>query len=169
MRLSLTLPADFTQQADEQPKLLKQSVVRAKLVRLAQRGLNASQAARHVPYSQQVVQTIYRDPTFRREVLGRVEEALGNVDESFHIEEETLHSRLKSSADEAFRVLYDMLTDKETHPGYRMKIAQDILDRNDETMAGHQVVRKTFDVEQLKQAARTAREMDDTLPMKRRA
>lgn len=63
-----------------------------------------------------------------------------------------------------------MLDDPSTHPGYRVRIAQDILDRNDETQAGSTLTRRNWDPEQLRHAAEVAAEMDNkVLEFRKRA
>jgi hypothetical protein len=141
---------------------------RQELLRLAMRGFSAKKAAEalELPYSG-VLQE-YRDREFRALAYGRLEQAFSEIDSGFEEEKQTLHERLRAKSDDAFRVLCELLGDEEVHPGVRAKIAQDILDRNPETMAGHTVRHEKFDPEQLRRAAQAAGEMDNVIELKRK-
>lgn len=154
--------------ASAEPGLLRAQVLRAQLLRLATRGLNAREAAQIVGYAHHTVQKYYREPDFQATVRRRVEHALGDGDERVLEQRMTLADRLRQKSETAFTVLCEMLDDPATHPGYRMKIAQDFLDRNEETQGGSIVTRRTVDPEQLRHAAQVAAEMDsNVVPIKK--
>lgn len=142
-----------------EPRLVQQIALRGLLLRFAMRGLNASEAseAAKVPY--QTVRTIYADPEFKHEVRRRIDSAFGDADDEFFANKLTLAERIRDKGNDAFRVLCEMLDDPATHPGYRMRIAQDILDRNEQTQAGF-TTRRLIDTDQLRLAAQTAIEME---------
>ncbi len=137
-------------------------VTRQQLLRLAMKGLNAARAARAAGLNPYTVRAIYRDPAFRKEVYGRVNGAFEEVDQAFRETKKSLHECLAEEAERAFETLRDMLADQGTMPSLKVKIAQDFLDRNPETQAGHTVMRLgvAMQGEDLAHAARIAREMD---------
>jgi hypothetical protein len=151
-----------------EPKLVKQLVVRARLLRFALRGLNARQAAQLIGEPYQTVRAIYADPTFKREVQQRINGAFEGVDSQFVAEQKTVTDAIKDKAGAAFNYLCELLEDPNAHPGYRMRAAQDILDRNEDTQAGSTIT-KRIDPAQLALAARTAQEMDDVIPIRKKA
>lgn len=141
--------------------LVRQAVRRVQLLRLALKGLNAKQAAQVVGCSHQTALQIYADPEFRRACLSKLEGAFAGIDDTFARSHLSLHERLAEKSTAAFEVLCTMLDSESTHPSLRVKIAQDFLDRNPETQAGYTVQSKKWDPQQLAEAARVAREMDD--------
>lgn len=168
------LPDDFALSLSPEGRqaLLKGLVLRQQLMRLAMKGLNATRASSLVGCGKDTARAIYRDPEFRKEVLGRVDGAFADVDLAFVETRKGIHERLAEKAEKAFDVLCDMLDSEETMPSIRMKVAHDILDRNPETQAGHTVTRlnPALASESLQQAARIAREMDEkVMPIRRRA
>jgi hypothetical protein len=98
-----------------------------------------------------------------------VDLAFVDVDSKLLSKDLSLHERLERKALEAFEVLAGMLDDANTHPGYRMRIAQDFLDRNPETQGGSTVRYGRLDPSQLREAASAARDMDNVVPIKRPA
>jgi|SRR5580658_1309347 hypothetical protein len=141
---------------------------RLELLRLAMRGYSAKQAAEslEIPYSAALQE--YRDREFRALAFGRLEHAFAEIDGNFEEEKKSLHERLAEKSNDAFRVLCELLEDEEVHPGVRVKIAQDMLDRNPDTMAGSVVRHEKFDPQQLMRAAQAASEMDNVIQLKRK-
>jgi len=144
-------------------------ILRARALRLALRGLNATRAAAVLGCHPTTARKIYADPAFQKQVRLRVDSVFTDIDASFKTAEDTLHERIQSKARAAFEVLAGMLDDPGTHPGYRMRIAQDLLDRNEETQAGRTLTTRRLDPEQLHVAAATAREMDNVIPLRKKA
>lgn len=166
------LPDDFAFAAptEERRVLLKGVVLRQQLARLAMKGLDATKAARVVGCHPATSRAVYRDPTFRREVYSKVEGAFTDVDKAFVEDKKSLHQRLAEEAESAFTELVTMLHDASTLPSIKVRIAQDFLDRNPETQAGHTITKLSpaLQSEQLSAAAASAREMDSkVIPMRR--
>ncbi len=153
---------------------LRSAVQRIQLKRLAMRGLNAKQAAQALGCGIEAARRYYRDPEFRREVLSCVNGAFEDVDAAFTQEKVSLHERLGDVAEKSFEILERLLEDPETQVHHKIKIAQDFMDRNPESQAGH-VVRTgaISDPDTLAVAARTAREveasMDKIVPIRKGA
>lgn len=145
-------------------RLMTQAVRRASLLRLALRGVNATKAAEVVGCSVATARAVYADPTFRASAIGRLDEAFADIDQGLATKKATLIERMSAKADEAFDMLCDIMDDPNTRVPYKIKIAQDFLDRNPETQAGH-IVRTgpLADPEKLSQAARVAKEMDGVI------
>jgi hypothetical protein len=141
-------------------RLLTQAVRRAQLARLAIRGVNAKRAAEILGCSHAVVREVYSDPSFRRGVVGRVDDAFADTDEAFAAKKRTLVERVEEKAEVAFEILCAMLEDDKTTPGHRIRIAQDLLDRHAETAP---INRQHFKIDplELSRAARVAQEMDN--------
>lgn len=167
-----TLPDNFAQVLESEPRtrLLQGVVLRQQLQRLAMKGLNATRAAQVVGCSKDTARAVYRDPEFRKEVIGRVDGAFADVDAAFIDQKRSLHQRLADKAEDAYEALCVMLDSQDTLPSLKAKIAMDFLDRNPETQAGHTVTKlgELVHPEQLAQAARIGREMDNkVIPMRR--
>lgn len=166
------LPDDWLALGGEEKRtLLKGLVLRQQLIRLAMKGLNATRAASVVGCAKETARGIYRDPDFRKEVVGRVDGAFGDVDLAFVEQKKSLHERLAERAERAFDQLCNLLDNEETMPSLKVKIAQDFMDRNPETQAGHTTTRlnPAFQSEALAHAARIAREVDEkVIPMVRK-
>lgn len=145
-----------------------QSVRRAKLLRLAAQGVNAKRAAAFLGVSHQTVLKEYQNPEFRRQVVRLVESAFEEVDEKFEVMQLSLHDRIRLKSEEAFETLCRLMDDENTHPAVRTRIAQDMLDRNPETLAGS-VVRhdSVAEAEELRRAADVAREMDKVVEIRK--
>jgi hypothetical protein len=141
-------------------RLLTQAVRRAQLARLAIRGVNAKRAAEILGCSHAVVREVYSDPSFRRGVVGRVDDAFADTDEAFAAKKRTLVERVEEKAEVAFEILCAMLEDDKTTPGHRIRIAQDLLDRHAETAP---INRQHFKIDPLElvRASAVAREMDN--------
>lgn len=131
------------------------------------RGYTAKKAAESLGIPYAAVLQEYKDREFRALAYGRLELAFSEIDGNFTEEKLSLHEKLASKANDAFKVLCELLDDEAVHPGVRVKIAQDMLDRNPDTQAGHTVRHERFDPEQLKRAAMVASEMDNVIEMKR--
>jgi len=150
-------------------RLMTSSVLRAQLLRLAVRGCSATEAARVLKCHPQTAMKIYADPDFRKAAIRKLDRAFGLTDEDFAVEKRSLILRLQEKAENAFSLLCDLLESNDTQPALRVKIAQDFLDRNPETQPGYTVQHKRFEPEQLMQAARAAREMDNVIPIRKKA
>lgn len=138
-------------------RLLSQAVRRARLLRLAQRGLPATQAARAIGCSPGVAAEAYRDPAFRRAVLGKIEGMFAEVDASYEQRQLTLHERITAKGDAAFDRLC-MLLEKSANEQLVAKIAMDILDRCPEASASTGIA--GLDAETLVAAEESAAVMD---------
>lgn len=160
----VTLPDDFELKlpSGERKMLLQMVVLRQQLLRLAMKGVNAKRASELVGVHHHTVLGIYKDPMFRKEVLGKVGGAFEDVDGAYVAQRKSLHERLAEKAETAFGVLVEMLEDKEGLPSLRAKVAMDLLDRNPETQQGHTITRisPALESEQLIQAAHIARQVD---------
>lgn len=173
--MSVQLPDDWeTLLLDTETRrvTVRGMVARQQLVRLACKGLDATRAAKLVGMNPHTVRAIYREPAFRKEVYGKVDSAFVDVDKIFVETKKDLHELIAEQASNAFQVLKGMLEEESTLPSLKVKIAQDFLDRNPESQAGHSVTRlnPALGVESLQQAARIAREMDEKVtPIRRRA
>lgn len=144
-------------------RLLTSAVLRVQLLRLAMKGVNATRAAEMLGCAPETARRHYADPTFRRAVLGKVDDAFVGVDAAFAEQKKTLHERLAEKADKAFEELCVLLDSQNTPMHLKVKIAQDFLDRNPETQAGFVQRHGKFDPEQLAAASRVAREMDNVV------
>lgn len=149
-------------------RLMTQAVRRAQLLRLAMRGVTANKAAEILGCSAATARVVYSDPMFRAHCLGQLEEAFADIDTAYAEKKATMVERMGAKAEDAFNALCEMLDDPNTKVPYKIKIAQDFLDRNPETQAGH-IVRTgpLADSDKLAQAARVAREMDNVIPIKK--
>lgn len=142
-------------------KTLANAVVRTRLKRLAMRGHNAKEAASIVGWSPASVRTIYNDPDFRREVIGSLEGVFDDIDTVFKESQKSLNERLEESASMAFDEMMKLFP--EMSANQKIKVTQDLLDRNDATNKRHTHISKdapNFTSEQLANAARAAQEMD---------
>lgn len=173
VELKLNIPDNDAALAAElcgEPRLVRQVARRAWLLRLAMRGLNAKEAAAIVGCSPAVVRDMYRDDNFKAEVKRRINVALDTGDEKFVAAQLTLAEKIRRKGDKAFEILCTLLEDPDVHPATRVRIAQDLLNRNEETQAGFQVTKKTFDTEKLRHAALVAAEMDGrVIPIRKEA
>jgi transposase len=133
------------------------------------KGINATIAAKIVGCSKETSRKYYSDPSFRRDALEKVEQAFEGVDNNFIEEKKSIHERLAEQAENAFEELVSLLADKSTSTGYRIRIAQDFLDRNPETQAGFVARHTQVNPDQLIMAARTAKEMDNVIPIRKEA
>src|SRR5579883_317391 len=94
--------------------LLTQAVRRARLLRCAMRGLNATQAARVVGCSTATARQVYADQVFRNRVQQEQERVLGVVDSAFAERQLTLHERIERKALDAFKLLEGLMEDEQT-------------------------------------------------------
>jgi hypothetical protein len=133
------------------------------------RGVTAGKAAEVVGCSAATARAVYSDPMFRAACIGQLDSAFADIDTAFAEKKATLIERMSAKAEEAFDTLCEILDDPNTRVPYKIKIAQDFLDRNPETQAGH-IVRTgpLADPEKLSQAARVAREMDGVIPFQKK-
>jgi hypothetical protein len=144
-------------------------VLRARALRLALRQVSARKAAPLLGISYDTARAIYRDPAFQSEVRRRLDCVFEDVDAQFARKTLTLNEKITEKSDAAFQVLCEMLENEATLPGHRIRIAQDILDRNSETQAGHTIRHTTLDIEKLRAAGNAAREMDKVIPIRKEA
>lgn len=153
-------------QAITDTRLLKTAVLRSQLLRLAQKGLNATEASKVLTISSATARMHYSDPSFRREVLGAMERAFEGIDADFAAKRKSLHDLIEAQAYDSFHQLVDMLNADDLHPSIRMRINQDFLNRTEE---GAQQSRTTvaFEAKDLAIAARAAREMDNVINIKK--
>lgn len=149
-------------------RLLSQAVRRARLLRLAQRGITAKRAAEAIGCSPGVAAEVYRDPAFRRAVLGKVDAMFAEVDAAYEQRQLTLHERITAKGDAAFDRLC-MLLEKSANEQLVAKIAMDILDRCPEAAASAGA--STLDAETLRAADESAAVMDagNVIPMSKAA
>lgn len=150
----------------EEARLLSTAVVRSQLMRLAQKGLNASEAAKVVGISAQTARLHYA--AFRREVLERVESVFADVDAAYAGKRKLLHEMLEEQAYSSFEELVSMLGSSDLHPALRVKINQDFLDRVEDTQKMHKVNSAgALTAEALASAAKVAREMDNVVEIRK--
>lgn len=150
----------------EGPRLLTTVVLRAQLLRLALKGLNASEAAKIVGCHEATARTHYRDASFRQEVRAKVDQAFFDVDEAFTDKQRGIHELLNDQAVKSFEDLMSMLQDPDLHPSIRMRINQDVLNRVAEAAPTHKNI-TTVSPEQLQRAAKVAKEMDNVVPFRK--
>lgn len=168
--LALHLPSDLALPASSpapQTRLLKTAITRAQLLRLALRGLNARQASEALSISVYSARSHYADPSFRSQVMTRVEGSLAYADEKFDAQAKTLHAKLAEAGERAFDELVDMLGTKTTPLGLRVKIGLEMMDRHPELSATRKSeVHHTHALTagDLALAARTASEMTSDNP-----
>lgn len=151
-----------------QPQALPKEVMRARLLRLALRGQNARQAAQACGYAYDTVRRIYADPAFQADFRKRVDLAFEDVDTEFIQSQKSLADKVSEKANTAFTVLCELLESEQTLAGHKIKIAQDILDRTAET-ATFSPRTTALDADKLRAAALAARDMDNVIPIRKKA
>ena len=168
--LEIMLIADLDQVTGEEDlgltgdrRLVRSAIIRLQLERLAMRGVNATRAAELVGCHRDTSRGVYRDPRFKKKVLGKINAALGEVDQTIFKEKKDLHARLAEKCEDAFQKLCDLMEDPETSTAHQIKIAQDFLNRNPESQPGATIMKREFDPEQLSRAARVAKEMENVV------
>jgi hypothetical protein len=140
-------------------------VRRAKLLRIAAQGFNATRAAELLGVSPATTQKEYADPSFREQLLSLVESAFESSDGVFGQVMFNLQDRLRMKAEEAFDTLAEIMDDTTQEPALRAKVAMNFLDRTPETQQGHQVRYGAIeDASTLARAARAAEEMNNVVP-----
>lgn len=154
-------------------RLLRTSVTRIQLQRLAMRGLHASEAAKLLGISSATARSHYSDPDFRRAVLSKVDGAFIGTDAEFIERARTLTERLEEQATKSFQALQEMLepdTNKgrEISDNLKYRIHTGFLDRHSET-ATITKAKVTVDPILLAVAARAAIEMDNVVTIKKSA
>lgn len=152
-------------QAVEDARLLSTAVVRSQLMRLAQKGLNASEAAKLVGISAATARSHYA--AFRTELLQRVESVFADVDAAYAGKRKLLHEMLEEQAYRSFEDLVSMLDDGTLHPALRVKINQDFMDRTEQTQKTARIAHVNISEADLVSAQRTAAEMDKVIPIKK--
>jgi hypothetical protein len=147
-------------------RLLTTSVMRVQLLRLAMKGLNATQAAKVVGCHESTARAHYAQSDFRRAVLDKVEQAFEGIDQAFAEKKRSLHEMLEEQASRSCEELIQMLEGSDLHPSLRVKIHQDFLNRVEDSapQARHSYKMEPAD---LSHAAKVAREMDQVLPLRR--
>lgn len=142
-------------------KTLKNAVVRSRLKRLAMMGKNAVEAAAVIGWSPQAVRNIFRDASFRQDVLGTLEGVFDTLDTSLAEEQKTEAERLESFRTSAFE---KMVSEFDSYnANQRIKITLDMLDRSDTLNRRSTSIHKdaALTSETLANAHRAALEMDD--------
>lgn len=157
---------EFAADPVNRDRLLKTAVTRVRLLRLAMRGMHASDAAKEIGIHATTARQHYSDPDFRREVIKKVEGAFFDVDSAFAEKQKTLHERLEEQASKSFEELVTLAADSDLHPALKVKIHQDFLNRTDESKPLSGTSYK-LDPASLHRAAVSAREMDKVIPMRR--
>lgn len=149
-------------------RLLTSSLVRVQLMRLAMKGMSATEAARVLGIQPSTAMRHYRSKEFREAVLKKVEGAFADVDRSFEEKQKTLHEKLEEQAAKSFDDLVRMLSDKSLAPAHRIKINQDFLNRSEQTQPMSKVTTGGVDGEALRRAAVAAQEMEaGVVPIKK--
>lgn len=162
LRIEPRLAAELAVEAS--PRLLTTAITRAQLLRGALQGLTATQAAVVCKCSAATARHVYADPSFKAEVLKKVEAAFEGVDLTFVERKKTTFERIQEYGDKAFDELISIMEDTDTHKALKVRVATNILDRIPETRAGEVHEHHLgFDPEQLSHAAKVAREMDGAL------
>lgn len=140
---------------------LRRSVLRVQLLRLAQRGLKAKQAAQalNIPESQAL--THYRDPLFQKEVMLRVSTVFSGSDNEFASRALTLHEKIQQQAEKSFDELARLLQEDVLPTSLKVKVHQDFLNRSEESQPMTKVTHSgmPFDAEKLAIAAVAAEEI----------
>src|SRR5271170_4085798 len=152
-----------------EPRLLTTALRRARLMRCALRGLDAKMAARVVGCSHATARQVYADPAFRRRVRQGLEGVLEGADAAYVAKQLTLHEQIEHKAQTAFDILTKIMEDDRAQPALRVKVAQDLLDRNPETQSGHTVTAREEFVEALDAARLAASEIDNVINIRRNA
>jgi len=147
-------------------RLLTTSVTKAQLLRLAMKGLNATQAAKIVGCSAETARSHYSTPDFRRAVLAKVEEAFEGIDQAFITKRKGLHEMLEEQALRSCEELIAMVEMPELHPSLKVKIHQDFLNRVEDSAPQSKSTYK-LDPGELRHAGNVAKEMDNVIPMKK--
>jgi len=148
-------------------RLLTTSVTKAQLLRLAMKGLNATQAAKVVGCSAETARSHYATPDFRRAVLAKVEEAFEGIDLAFAERRKDLHQMLEEQAYSSCEELIAMVGNPDLHPSLKVKIHQDFLNRVEDSAQQTKHSYK-MDANDLRQAAQVAKEMDSVIPITRK-
>lgn len=146
-------------------RLLSTAVLRSQLMRLAQKGLNATEASKVVGCSPQTARLHYS--AFRTEVIQRVESIFADIDAAYANKRKDLHQALEEQAYTSFEDLVAMLGDDKLHPALRVKINQDFLNRVEDSQPMHRVNNGALEPEALAQAAKVAREMDNVIEIRK--
>jgi hypothetical protein len=148
-------------------RLLTTSVTKAQLLRLAMKGLNATEASKIVGCSAETARSHYANPEFRRAVLGKVEAAFEGIDKAFEDRRKGLHEMLEEQALKSCEDLIELVQDPNLHPSLKVKIHQDFLNRVEDSAQQTKHSYK-MDATDLRHAAKVAQEMDNVLPFKRK-
>lgn len=167
--LTTNLDARKVPQTDKgiETRLLTTSVTRQRLLRLAMRGMHASEAAKIVGCNAMTARSHYSDPDFRRAVLARVDSAFSDTDAGFIERTKSLTERLEEQAMASFEQLRAMLDEEDIGKNLRYRIHTQFLDRHAESapVSRSQI---SFDSSQLKVAALAAHEMDNVTPIRKK-
>lgn len=156
--------------AELETRLLRTSVTRTQLLRLAMRGLHASEAAKVLGIHVSTARSHYSDPDFRRAVLAKVDGAFSDVDAAFIERTKTMTEKLEEQAHKSFDGLLKMLDPtaygREISPNLEAKIHLEFLNRTAETSSVNRSL-VSLDPMQLSVAAKAASEMDNVREMKK--
>lgn len=155
--------------AEERNELLRIEVTKSQLLRLAMKGLNATEAAKVLDLHPSTVRGYYREPAFRTAVLKKVEGVFEDIDVAYLNKRKSLHEMLEEQAYRSCQDLIAMLDDEETplHPSLKVKIHQDFMNRVEDSKQLTGVMK--VEPKDLQHAARVAQEMDGVIEMKKRA
>lgn len=147
-------------------RLLTSSVTKIQLLRLAMKGLNATEAAKVVGCHVATARSYYADPEFRQAVMAKVDAAFADVDAAYTRKRKSLHEMIEEQAYRSCEDLIDMLENPDLHPSLRAKINQDFLNRVEDGAQVQKFVR--LDSADLSLAAKAAEEMDNVIQMKKK-
>lgn len=167
--LSLELPELQDVPLEERPRLLMTAVMRIQLLRLAMKGMNATEAAQLVGCSSATARKHYADPSFRREVMGKVDKAFEGIDQAWAGKKKSLHELIDEQAYDSFHQLVSLLQSDDLAPSVKVRVHQDFLNRCEESQQKGSLTLQKIDVNQLMEASKVAQESEKVFEMKRRA
>ena len=150
-------------------RLITTSVLRIQLMRLAMKGMTATDAAKALGCCSKTALMHYKSKEFRQAVFNKVEHAFEDIDQTFVEQKKTLHEKLEEQAARSFEDLVNMLGDEKLPSAHRIKINQDFLNRSEQTQPMHKVTTGGVDADVLMRAAQVASEMEagNVVPIKK--
>lgn len=154
-------------EAGLEKRLLRSSVTRIQLQRLAMRGMHATEAAKVLGIHPHTARSHYSDPDFRKAVIAKVDGAFGSTDAAFLERTKSMTERLEEQATKSFEALQLML-DPDSNDGMKIsdnlkfRIHTQFLDRHTESAPVSKQMIK-IDPISLSLAARAASEMDNNV------
>ena len=120
---------------DDERRSLRYLVRQEALFRLAIRGYTAKSAAEQIGCSPSFAQAVFSKPEFKRRVLQAQDYAHRSTDVQWLEDKKTLGEQIKEKGQLAFDTLINLLESDDTAESVKVKIATDLLDRNNETAA----------------------------------